>query len=281
MRRFALTVTMVVALGAFARGQGAEPMARAQLVLERDVVAPGEAFDVGLRIAMQPGVHTYWRNPGDSGLPTRIEWRLPPGFRAEPLRWPYPRRFDTDGFVSYGYSRQVLLLARIQAPASLRPGMAVRLAAHAEWLACKEECVPESADLSVIVRVRAKKGNPTQWAAAFEQARREIPSGGEGWTFALSDGERGAVVLRIEAPEGVALRGRKPHFYPYEGGVIEPGGEQKATFDGERSASLRLPVSSFHVGSVRSLAGVLVVGDGEAARAIEVAVGETDKVKGD
>ena len=62
-----------------------------------------------LLLSMDPDWHVYWKNPGDSGLPTTVDWDLPPGFTAGPLQWPVPERFESDGLVTYGYSGKVLL----------------------------------------------------------------------------------------------------------------------------------------------------------------------------
>jgi thiol:disulfide interchange protein DsbD len=63
----------------------------AELVAEQQALVPGETATVALRLAIEPGWHTYWRNPGESGLPTTLEWRLPPGYAAGSIAWPAPR----------------------------------------------------------------------------------------------------------------------------------------------------------------------------------------------
>jgi len=81
----------------------AGPHVTASLAAERAWIQPGKAFSVGLRLQMDPEWHTYWKNPGDSGLPTRIRWTLPAGFEAGPIAWPSPERFATGPLASYGY----------------------------------------------------------------------------------------------------------------------------------------------------------------------------------
>ena len=92
---------------------------KASLVAETDAVRPGQTLTVGIRLDMERGWHTYWRNPGDSGLPTRAKWELPGGFAAGEIRWPYPIRFTTGPLVSFGYEHEVLLPVEIRVPAAL------------------------------------------------------------------------------------------------------------------------------------------------------------------
>ncbi len=63
----------------------------AQLLPERTHAQPGKPMTVGLRLQMIPHWHTYWKNPGDSGLPTRIKWTLPAGWTAGDIQWPHPK----------------------------------------------------------------------------------------------------------------------------------------------------------------------------------------------
>ncbi|MCX7869017.1 MAG: protein-disulfide reductase DsbD family protein, partial [Terrimicrobiaceae bacterium] len=94
-----------------------------RLVAEAGCVAPGQTFRLGVLLEMAPGWHTYWQNPGDAGLPTTVEWKLPEGFAAGPLEWPLPSRVvEPGGIEVYAYKGRVLLAARVQAPEALPPG---------------------------------------------------------------------------------------------------------------------------------------------------------------
>src|SRR5215469_8957552 len=92
------------------------------LIAETRSVVPGRAFQVALRQQIEPGWHTYWSNPGDSGLPTSIEWALPPDFKAGQIVWPVPKRIAYGPVVDYGYENEVLLPVSIDVPAKLAPG---------------------------------------------------------------------------------------------------------------------------------------------------------------
>lgn len=112
-------------------------------------VEAGQPFDVALRLRMAPGWHVYWENPGDSGQPPEVQWRLPEGYSAAPLRFPIPRTFDdAGGLIAYGYDTEVVLLATITPPsdaAAVAP--TVTIAADVTWLVCEKVCLPGEAAL--------------------------------------------------------------------------------------------------------------------------------------
>jgi len=82
----------------------------AELIAEYESIRAGKPFTVALRLRMDDHWHTYWKNPGDSGLPTTIDWKLPKGFRAGAIQWPFPQRINVGRLTSYGYEGEVLLL---------------------------------------------------------------------------------------------------------------------------------------------------------------------------
>src|SRR5258708_8245262 len=97
-RLLALLLVLLVAGRAFGQRPAAGPAqsvvqtenVRAELLADVAAVKPGEPFWVGLRQAIRPKWHTYWKNPGESGLPTEIKWTLPEGVKADPIAWPPP-----------------------------------------------------------------------------------------------------------------------------------------------------------------------------------------------
>jgi thiol:disulfide interchange protein DsbD len=147
----------------------------AELVSERAAWAPGEPLTVALRLTMDRGWHTYWQNPGDSGLPTTLAWKLPTGMHAGPIQWPAPRAIAVGPLVNYAYEGDVLLLTDIASTGDIAADKTVTLAARADWLVCKEVCIPEGADLTLILPVAAKgSANATgdaRWSSAIAATR--------------------------------------------------------------------------------------------------------------
>ena len=108
---------------------------RAELLADASAIKPGEPFWVGLRQTIRPKWHTYWKNPGDSGLPTEITWTLPDGAKAEPIVWPRPHLFDISGVINYGFKDEAILLVRITPPADASGTLQARRPRPTGWCA--------------------------------------------------------------------------------------------------------------------------------------------------
>jgi thiol:disulfide interchange protein DsbD len=196
--------------------QGRE-LVHAQLLAEADGIVPGKAVTVGLQLRTEPGWNTYWQYAGDAGIPTRIDWTLPAGFKAGPIEWPLPQRIEDPGDIEvYGYRGTVLLLTEIQAPADLQPGQTVELKAHVSWLVCKDLCVPGKADLSLTLPVVAasQPANPE----LFRKTRALLPLGGEPPFTAAWERQGQTLVLTLKDLKG--LKDEKDvNFFPIPGDV--------------------------------------------------------------
>ena len=118
-----LMLALAVWACAFATGAGAQillknaasgaatvqtPRVQAELVAQApEGIVAGQVFWLGLKISHQPEWHTYWKNAGDSGLPTVLQWQLPPGLEAGPIAWPLPHALRVGPLVNYGYEDTV------------------------------------------------------------------------------------------------------------------------------------------------------------------------------
>lgn len=148
--------------------------ARVALVADHAAVAPGQAFRAGLRIVHDEGWHTYWANPGDSGLPTRFDWTLPAGASAGAIEWPLPERLLASGLTNFGYSDALLLPATLRVPTSAVAGSRFRATLRARWLICEEACIPDEATLSLDLPIEAAPRASVD-AADFEATAARVP----------------------------------------------------------------------------------------------------------
>lgn len=163
---------------------------RIELVSEQPALVPGQVAWLGLHLQHDLHWHTYWINPGDSGLPTRLRWRLPDGYTAEPISWPAPSRFEVGGLYNFGFAGDQLLPVAIHVPADAKIGANVVLEARAEWLICREECITGSADLRIELPIAPGVAPPSAaHGALFSRARARLPVDA-GWNAsARMDGE--------------------------------------------------------------------------------------------
>ncbi len=279
-RIFLYLVAMMALLSAAAASDVVTtPRLEARLVAERTgVPVTGGTIALGLSQVMQPGWHTYWRNPGESGEPTTLSWTLPQGFTASDINWPHPERIPFGELANYGYSNRVLLPVDITVPAGLAPGSAVTLRVEATWLACKDICVPESATLQLTLPVI--EGEPEinkQWQQAFADAREAQPLR-DGPFSARFDVRAGNVTLYFEPPAGARIEPEGILFFPFTRGLIKASAPQVPQAAGEGFA-MRLPPGwrlrdPAQLEATKAIEGVLVVParDGSSARAFELSL---------
>lgn len=165
------------------------------LVSENGALVPGKTAWVGLRLQHEPHWHTYWINPGDSGLATKLAWHLPDGFRAGEIAWPVPRRFTVGELYNFGYDGDVLLPVAIAVPAAAAAGAQLTLQVDAKWLVCEEQCIPGKATLTLGLPIAAQANADPAAAQAFAAARAAQPGISQTPLQARSDGDRIVVAL--------------------------------------------------------------------------------------
>lgn len=133
-----------------AAAQASAGHVQADLLADVSAIQPGKTFWLGVRLSIDPGWHVYWKNPGDSGIPTRIKLSLPDGFRADPVQFPTPSRFVQPGnIVAFGYENSVMLLIKVKPASNLPPDFNGEFRAAVDWLVCSDVCVPGKAEVSL------------------------------------------------------------------------------------------------------------------------------------
>jgi thiol:disulfide interchange protein len=197
----------------------------AELVAQDAAAVPGSTIYVALRQKIQPGWHTYWRNPGDAGDATKIVWTLPTGWTAGDIVWPTPEKSRVGPLLDYAYTGEVLLPVPITVPADAKIGSTVTLKAAAAFLVCEQICVPEDAVVTLDLPIVAGAPGPdAEWGAVVAKTLADAPkSAGLKAVFKL-DGK----VLKL-AVTGGPLKGADmagAYFYPYSGKVIDHAAEQ-------------------------------------------------------
>src|ERR1041384_5051978 len=140
MRRLLALLVLLLPVGpAFAQSSVVKTdNVRAELIAEVAEVKAGEPFWVALRQTLQPHWHTYWKNPGDSGLPTSLQWQLPADLIAGAIDWPRPQKLPAGPLINYGYEGRLLLPVPVKVQAVPAGARGVDVKLHAEWLVCKE-----------------------------------------------------------------------------------------------------------------------------------------------
>ena len=238
----------------------------AELVAEHTSFKAGDHENwVALRLRPDPGWHVYWQNPGDSGIPTSLKWTLPDGVEAGPMHWPHPHRESLGELTNYGYGEETLHLV----PLRMEPGVdRVALAARANWLVCKDICIPGQADLTLDMPVSDAEPQPdAAWRGAFDKARTQLPRPTAGWDmhYAVVAGEFSLEVAGAQFPQQSRVE-----FFPLPNDLVAHAAEQRVAIDPANGLRLTQRLSDYFVEAPETVRGVLVVYEGERARAYEV-----------
>ncbi len=249
--------------------------AQVELISETGNIVPGQAFTVALHITHNDEWHTYWRNAGDAGIPTRFKWKLPDGFTAGPIEWPYPHRIMIADVANYGYEGDLYLLTEITPPSDLKPGQRVTIGLDATWLICRVECVPEGAELELTLPVGTETELNDETAEAFTATREKLPLVNSGWEVAFTGRTDTSLTSAITKPDWLDTFPGSVQFFPYDEGFIKNSAKQTFT-PTDNGYNAELILDDFIVDEPDTLHGILVSetgwrGEG-SEKAIEISV---------
>jgi len=244
---------------------------KAELIVSGEAVPGGEVL-VALRQTIAKDWHTYWRNPGDAGQATTLDWRLPSGWQAGQIIWPTPKRLPLGTLMNYGYEGEVLLPVSITVPADAKPGQRISLKAEAGFLVCKDICIPEQASLTadVVVASGAPKIDATAAKAISDTLTAAPKLSG---LKAVMTRDQGMVKLSIT---GAPLAGGDfpdAYFFAFDSTLLDHARPQTIE-RGPAGLTLTLPAGyGFKKGPAPAiLAGVIDLGS--AAYEIDAKAGE-------
>lgn len=243
----------------------ADRRAEVRLLAEMQSVQPSGELWVGLHVELRPGWHTYWTNPGDSGEPVRIDWKLPPGIVTGDIVWPAPHRLPNPPFMDFGYENEVLLLIPIRT-ADLRRTASVTLEADLRLLVCKDICVPERSTVAITLPVSRIPQKRSDVEPLFAAARRRVPRAPPvSWRLRAQARDR-TVIMTIDTEQ-------PPHaieFFPLRPLEIRHAAPQPVRRS-PAAVSLTLEIDERRREPLSHLSGVLVI-DQEHSVTVDVPV---------
>ena len=262
LRAYLLVLWTCLALPLYAAGSDVvnTRTMTAQLVSVQDGVPAGSgALSAGLHITLEPGWKTYWRSPGEVGLPPVINWDGSENIRDVALSYPAPKRFTAFEIENFGYETEVLFPLQVQLT---RPGAPARLVLEATLLVCADICIPETVALSL--DLPAGGGIDADAAAQIAKWTARIPDDGaaSGWQLdtVFLDGRVLVVTARSDRPLA------RPDIFPEHGEYASFGKPEVIVADGGRFLWARLPVLAVGEGALQ-----VTLTDGARAATLPVA----------
>ena len=206
-----------------------------------DGVGPGKQVWLGLQLDHQPEWHTYWKNSGDSGLPTVLEWQLPAGVDPGEIAWPTPKKIPIGTLANYGYEKTVLLPVPLTVAQTFSADQ-LDVQLHATWLVCRKECIPQEGDFALRIPVKSSTGMSSDlFKTTFAATPQALP--GSGSQVAVS----GAAIKVSLAGLPAGLQGKTLAFFPEIGSIIEPAGQWQQAWTGSGKTAVwtaELPLSA-------------------------------------
>ena len=253
-----IILILLITLNVFA--QQNENLVDAKLISEVKTIQPGNSFWIGLNLKMQDEWHTYWKNAGDAGMASYINWNLPEGFTASEIHWPYAQKIYMSGLANYGYEGETTLLIKITPPQNYDKD-SVTLKAHAEWLVCKVECLPGNADLEITLPI---SNNPPvindENLEKIADAKFNIPIESQEWKIeAVKNNDD--VIIKVNPTNNYNYELTDLYFYPNKNGIYQNAADQKFEFK-NGSYFLTVLLENFRTEEPSELNGILVASNG-------------------
>ena len=231
---------------------------QAELLLDKDAAQPGATILASVRLTMAPRWHTYWRNGGDVGLPTKIVWALPAGITAGEIQWPVPGKYFANTLTSYEYAKEAVLLVPLKLAANA-PAGSHELSAKVSWLECETggSCVPSKTTVHATLRIGTETKSSSS-APQFSDWQKLLPTqkpdlvATARWEAPASTNDTRP--LLIEWITGAP----KPDFFPYGGEGFEVAGPTEVVSNAGGKVVLRKQVKKSEGEWPKQLLGLLV-----------------------
>jgi len=217
---------------------------------------PGKPLWVGLLFHLDPDWHIYWQNPGDSGEPPKIQWRLPAGLVAGGIHWPTPIRLGSGTVADYGYEGQVLLMTPLESSGKAGAPSNPHIEADVRYIVCRELCVPATAHL----KLTTPQGRDfAPWRALFQQTRQQLPKPlPRGWKISVESNNT-QFVISVWGATGI----KGASFFPLEPNRVENSTAQDFASN-RRGFRLTVKKSDQLLKPISTLRGLLVLNSGSA-----------------
>jgi len=248
----ALLTPVQLAQTAFAE-DNAKTLVKIRILPEKGQIKAGEEIWIATEQSITEHWHTYWKNPGDSGTSTNIDWQLPEGFEISEIQWPTPKKIPYGPLLNYGYENKVILLQKLKAPEVL-PAGPLNLIANIELLVCKEECIPEYGTYPLTLN--GPNANLEDNKAYLNAARKNLPANAD-WPAFFGE-KNGDFILETTLPQATrdTINLVSVQFLPEDWGLLSNPEKPQAYLRNERLV-IEQKRGERSLGSLGTISGIL------------------------
>ena len=235
---FALSIMGARDAGAAVSDVHTSPAVEARIITAENGIAAGaRSVSAALDLELRAGWKTYWRSPGEVGIPPEIDWSESENVKEAEILWPAPKRFRAFGIENFGYEKEVALPLRITLE---RPGDAVMLRAAVNLLVCSDICVPEIFELSLDLPKGG--GIDAQSATRIADFAGKVPDDGSASGLSIAAAaiakDTSALVLTARSETGFST----PDIFPELGPEVAFGAPDIRLSDGGRALWASVPI---------------------------------------
>jgi thiol:disulfide interchange protein DsbD len=241
--------------------------ANARIVVDSYWLEKSRSVPIGVLVELEEGWHIYWRNSGDTGIPTSIEFDLPEGINVSEIQWAVPKVFEYDGLASFGYDKQVLLLTELIIPGNYKSN-SVSVIVKLKSLICKDVCIPFNITVSKEIMLMNNFPADDDVSTLFVEARKNLPEVKNDLELSITPDED-FLTLIIQSLNPDLTKINSLYFLPYDNGIFKNTAEQnyKVKDDG---IELKLEYDHFKTEELRELFGILVFNLNDTAESQKV-----------
>ena len=229
--------------------------ASAKFVVDSYSLEKSRSIPIGILVELEKGWHLYWRNSGDTGMPTTVEFDLPEGITVSGIQWAVPKVFEFDGLASFGYEKQVPLLTELIIPENYQSN-SVSVTAKLKSLICKDVCIPFNTTISKEIILMNNFPADDDVSTLFAQTRKNLPEVKNGFELSFTPDED-FITLIIQSLNLDLIKINSLYFLPYDNGIFKNTAEQNYKVKDD-SIELKLEYDHFKTKELRELLGILV-----------------------
>jgi len=230
--------------------------ANARIVVDSYSLEKSRSVPIGILIELEKDWHIYWRNPGDSGMPTSIDFEIPEGVSVSEIEWPVPKVFEYEGLASYGYDGQILLIAELNVPESFISN-SITVSAKIKSLICRDVCIPFNATVSGEIKLTNTFSSEEEISKLFSQSRINLPEAKNDFELSVVPDEDN-VILTLKNLSYNLTKIKSLYFLPYKNGIFKNTAEQNFKIK-DNGIELMIEYDQFKTAELKELFGILIL----------------------
>jgi thiol:disulfide interchange protein DsbD len=230
--------------------------ASAKIIVDSYSLEKSHSIPIGVLVELEEDWHLYWRNSGDTGMPTSVEFDLSKGITVSEIQWAVPKVFEFDGLASFGYEKKVLLLAELTIPKNYQSN-SVSVSAKLKSLVCKDVCIPFNTTLSKEIILINNVPADNDVSTLFAETRKNLPEVTNDFELSFTADED-FITLIIQALNLDLAKINWLYFLPYENGIFKNTAEQNFQIKDDE-IELMIEYDQFKTAELKELFGILIL----------------------